>query len=664
MDQPLVRTSLIFTSALLGGVFSPLAGVSLPLDKLVEGLFAQHDANQRKKLKAFGQSMAEELAIIGPREEGTHNAVCLTIETAIQRFPISHRRLVELNLDPDKATAELAPRLAFATPSERTELKNWCERLIRTFYDKLPRHAHILAEMLPDIWAVVLQRQAEQDRKLDTIIEQNKRQLELLEQEKGIPHAALLGHLVKLGADERIEQVQVPAFLERFATEFVTLREQWTRASNADPGIAAAREEALALLNTGDLDGARQLFRTTRARIRELRQEKAREEATLLADEASVDRIDLRYRVAATLLAEAADLTAFDPATSWVYRLDQAAVMQDLGQEFGDNASLAEAIQLLEHGLTLTSRDSRPAHWAAIQNNLGNALWCLGERLSDSTTLERAVHAFREALLEITRERTPHVWAAIQNNLGNALRALGERSSDLANLNRAIECFDQALLEQTRERAPLEWAMTQDNLGGTLKTIGERSGDLSKLRRAIKAFKQTFIVYTREQVPLKWATSQSNLGNVLQSLGNLTRDAALLRSAVEAYNQALIIQTRERVPHLWAFTENNLGNALRTLGELQRDAQILRQSVQAFERALLELTPERSPSYWARTQENVAVARFQIYCITGDLGELQWALNAVDGALCEYRAGHAEFHIGTAQRLRAQITAALRTAEG
>lgn len=268
MDQPLVRTSLIFTSAMVGGVVSPLAGVPLPLDKLIEGLFAHHDAIQRKKLKAFGHSMAEELAVIGPKENGTRNAVCLTIETAIQRFPISHGRLAELNLDPDKATAELAPHLDFAAPSDRTELEHWCKTLIHRFYEKLPRHSDILAEMLPDLWAVVLRRQAEQDRKLDRIIEQNRRQLELLEQEKGIPHAALLGHLVKLGADERIEQAQVTAFLERFATEFVTLREQWTREINADPGVAAAREEALALLNTGDLDGARRLFRTTRERMR------------------------------------------------------------------------------------------------------------------------------------------------------------------------------------------------------------------------------------------------------------------------------------------------------------------------------------------------------------------------------------------------------------
>ena len=108
MDQPLVRTSLIFTSARVGSVVSPLAGVPLPLDKLVEGLFAQHDAGQRRKLKAFGASMAEELAVIGPEDEGTRNAVCLKIETAIQRFPISHRRLVELNLDPDAATAGVA----------------------------------------------------------------------------------------------------------------------------------------------------------------------------------------------------------------------------------------------------------------------------------------------------------------------------------------------------------------------------------------------------------------------------------------------------------------------------------------------------------------------------------------------------------------------------
>ena len=50
----------------------------------------------------------------------------------------------------------------------------------------------------------------------------------------------------------------------------------------------------------------------------------------------------------------------------------------------------------------------------------------LGEREVDTERLEQAVGANRAALEEYTRERVPLHWAAAQNNLGNALKALGE----------------------------------------------------------------------------------------------------------------------------------------------------------------------------------------------------------------------------------------------
>jgi tetratricopeptide (TPR) repeat protein len=85
-----------------------------------------------------------------------------------------------------------------------------------------------------------------------------------------------------------------------------------------------------------------------------------------------------------------------------------------------------------------------PAHWAATQNNLGNALRTLGERAGGSAgidALNQAVAAYRAALEVYTRETMPAHWAATQNNLGAALRTLGERAGGSAG----IDALDQAL---------------------------------------------------------------------------------------------------------------------------------------------------------------------------------------------------------------------------
>ena len=102
-----------------------------------------------------------------------------------------------------------------------------------------------------------------------------------------------------------------------------------------------------------------------------------------------------------------------------------AAGEQQLGEESGDNAKLATAIDFYRKVLTVWTRERVPLQWATTQNNLGTALESLGERESGTARLDEAVAAYREALKERTRERVPLNWAMTQNNLGTALREPG-----------------------------------------------------------------------------------------------------------------------------------------------------------------------------------------------------------------------------------------------
>ena len=95
-----------------------------------------------------------------------------------------------------------------------------------------------------------------------------------------------------------------------------------------------------------------------------------------------------------------------------------------------------------------------PVKWAAMQNNLGNALATLGERESGTARLEEAVAAYHAALEELTHERVPLDWATTQINLGAALSKLGERESGTARLEEAVAAYRAALEEWTPEAAP------------------------------------------------------------------------------------------------------------------------------------------------------------------------------------------------------------------
>jgi hypothetical protein len=82
-------------------------------------------------------------------------------------------------------------------------------------------------------------------------------------------------------------------------------------------------------------------------------QRAALEAATLLADEGSVDSLELRYIDAAQKWQDAADLVTFDPRAHNHYMTSAATALSMQGDEFGDNASLLASIamyrRIVEH---------------------------------------------------------------------------------------------------------------------------------------------------------------------------------------------------------------------------------------------------------------------------------------------------------------------------
>ena len=511
----------------------------------------------------------------------------------------------------------------------------------------------ILAD-LDDIKKGLSDRQKDADLKHDAM-------MKLLQQEKGVPLAAMKAFLVSLGAKENIGEAQVPGFLERFADDYLKLETQLARHSQTGPGIQALRDAARIKMQAGDLNGARADLNTARTLRLERRQEDAKEEALLLDDLAGMDKLELNYAEAAEKYAEAAILVTFDPDLKAGYLEHQANVLYGLGLEFGDNTALEASITLYQQDLLpLFSRYEKSQQWAKLQLLLGNALRVLGKRESGTARLEGAAQAYKQALLERTRERVPLNWAETQNNLGIALKALGERESGTARLEDAVLAYEKALLERTRERVPLGWAETQNNLGNALRTLGERENSTARLEDAVQAFERALLEWTRERVPLNWAITQNNLGSALAALGQRESNAARLESAVAAFEQALLEWTRERVPLHWATTQSNLGSALSVMGERERDAARLEDAVQAFEQALLELTQERVPLQWAAIQNNIGEALRALGERESGTKRLEQAAHAFDLALGIFATAGADYYVGFARENLTNVKALIK----
>jgi tetratricopeptide (TPR) repeat protein len=252
--------------------------------------------------------------------------------------------------------------------------------------------------------------------------------------DKGVEVAPLRAILVKLG-EAGVKDEEIPKRLGEKADELIKLRAENEMLRRGPPALAAIAESVQALIDEGEFDDARRALARGREASRALRADASRYEAAFLAQEARVDDLQLAYRAAAAKYAEAASLvTPFDTERQWRFLLDQATELFKHGDEFGDNAALAEAIGVDRRRLALAPRSERPLDWAMTQKNLGIALSVLGGRESGTARLTDAIAAYREALQEYSRDRAPLQWATTQMNLGNALERLGERESGTARL--------------------------------------------------------------------------------------------------------------------------------------------------------------------------------------------------------------------------------------
>jgi tetratricopeptide (TPR) repeat protein len=459
-------------------------------------------------------------------------------------------------------------------------------------------------------------------------------------QQKGVDFAPLRAILVKLG-EAGVRDEDITNRLEAKADELIKLREEITKLRQGPTELASYAQQAQALIDKGDLDGARAALVAGQAAARGVREQSSRYEAQFLAQEAKVDHLQLAYRSASTKYADAARLMqGLDQQKQWEFVLAQAGELYSQGEEFADNPALVESIAVCRSAILLAPRSQRSLDWARTQKNLGAALQILGERESGTARLEEAVAADRAALEEMARARVPLDWAAAQMNLGNALRTLGERENGTARLGEAVAAYRAALEETTRARVPLDWGRTQMNLGIALARLGERESGTARLEEAVVAFRAALEERTRARVPLNWARTQMNLGNALMSLGNRESGTARLEEAVAAYRAALEEMTRTRLPLDWGRTQTNLGSALMGLGERESGTTRLEEAVAAYRAALGEMVRARVPLDWAASTGNQGVALLLIAQRRGDPVTAERALAQITAAFETCRDAH------------------------
>jgi hypothetical protein len=224
-------------------------------------------------------------------------------------------------------------------------------------------------------------------------------------EEDSIPPEVLRGILESMDEPERSEAD--PAKREQLllakAGIYQSLKEKLRVIKGDDPEVLRLREAARKALQEGRLQDLEALLQQAQELVHAAGQALCEQESEIAIERACAARLQYNpaaYRRAANLFGEAARLTVTDAAQAREYQFQQAFVLDDLGDEFGDNDALREVIALYRQILSGLDRMADPQVWVAAQNNLGCALQTLGEREDEggTTYLHEALAAYRAAL--------------------------------------------------------------------------------------------------------------------------------------------------------------------------------------------------------------------------------------------------------------------------
>jgi tetratricopeptide (TPR) repeat protein len=177
--------------------------------------------------------------------------------------------------------------------------------------------------------------------------------------------------------------------LVEIAERFKALQKAQTTLSSDDPKAASLEAKARKAIDAGELAQADALFAEV-----ETGQTEVRNRAGTLVKRGEIALARLRYVEAATHFAKAASV--FPPGSAYEdkrtgYITRQASALYQQGEDFDDNGALRLAIELYKQIIDLSPRERVPLQWAAIQNNLGNALRVLGGRENGTTNLEARI---------------------------------------------------------------------------------------------------------------------------------------------------------------------------------------------------------------------------------------------------------------------------------
>ncbi len=220
-----------------------------------------------------------------------------------------------------------------------------------------------------------------------------RRQIEAIARDGGVPMDALYAMLKTLGADKPADPGELDKLLRSQTDRLKEILAEQATLKSTDDEIVRLSGLAAQALSEGALEAAKKFHELAKARVMELSKTvdqaeadiKARrlEFAEVFADSAKTYELSFEFERAAADYAKAFDQVAkWDATEALYYKSLEAGALGEHGNYTGDNEYLRRAVTAYEQSLSLLSGETKSKRWAVVQNNMAATLSTLGERES------------------------------------------------------------------------------------------------------------------------------------------------------------------------------------------------------------------------------------------------------------------------------------------
>jgi hypothetical protein len=507
--------------------------------------------------------------------------------------------------------------------------------LLRTLDAKLPFEARVVIGAIHQRADRLEELVAGQTSRLDAYLAliENRVLVERAEA-RGLSIVQIENLLTRFGhSGAPVEQAE--KLLLDAADQLKQVRARLLQFSDADPEVAQWKTTALAAIDTGDLQTARDLLNQAAERdldaVREIEASRIARRlnaSDTVAQLARLSSAEANFSEAASSFGRAARIAEpVDLDAAWWLWIDAAEAHARSAEVFPDlTASRAAVETVRRHNLPMALASADTVKLQRAYYELAVDLLALSERVPDAEALplrtdaleqsrrsldllpenasptlritglsqlgdthmaiaravagnagvdaaRAAVQAFSEAG-ELASRVAQEFVADCAASLGSALRLLSDRTPEpeaSASLSAAIAEYRKALAAPLASDRRPE---VLNLLGAAYLAVAERGGGnlaAEYNQNALTIFEEAIASLDSALYPLSWAQTVSNAALAERRIATVARDDEALRRVIARYNSILTIYTPTQLPSEWARTMNNLGSATMTLAMSARN---------------------------------------------------------------------------------------------